>query len=100
MNRKVCISCNNIITSKEDFEEYLDDSVNKILRNRVYSGLWNHKNCSAPLLAVKTKKKSELKDNTDCDIDYYQKLKIRSLIFLIITHVQQMRLIIIFVKNC
>ena len=74
MNRKVCISCNNIINSKEDFEEYLDDSVNKILRNRKYSGLWIHKDCSAPLHVVK--KKSELKENTDCDIDYYQKLKI------------------------
>ena len=58
MNRKVCISCNNIINSKEDFEEYLDDSVNKILRNRKYSGLWIHKNCSAPIHAVKTKKKN------------------------------------------
>ena len=77
MNRKVCISCNNIINSEEDFEEYLDDSVNKILRNRKYSGLWIHKNCSGcNKYSVKTKKKSELKDNTDCDIDYYQKLKI------------------------
>lgn len=77
MNRKICISCNNIIIEKEDFEEYLDDSVNKILRNRKYSGLWIHKNCPGYNCALTTKNKtSELKDNKNYDIDYYQKLKI------------------------
>tara|TARA_Y100000991_G_C21960445_1_gene344187 strand:+ start:568 stop:1764 length:1197 start_codon:yes stop_codon:yes gene_type:complete len=76
MNRKICISCNNIINSKEDFEEYLDDSVNKILRNRKYSGLWIHKNCPGYNKCSLTTENSESKDNINYDIDYYQKLKI------------------------
>ena len=46
MNQKICIKCNSKINKNQDFEEYLDDSVTKILRNRKYSGLWVHKNCS------------------------------------------------------
>ena len=80
MNRKVCISCNNIINSEEDFEEYLDDSVNKILRNRKYSGLWIHNSCSPSINKYNCIKKKEKENDNVCDNNenenYYKKLKV------------------------
>ena len=74
MSQKICLKCNNKINKNQQYEEFLDNSVTKILRSRKYSGLWIHKDC-ATFNESLIKKTVDKKNNKNKDTIYYQKLK-------------------------